>query len=121
MFINKAKLMGQEWQEIASEYSEKFSDDSTSNMIVFLEWFPVEEIIDPILVGKIAPECWEVFKDITQRCLKYEPDERPTMGEVEVLLEYALSLQEEADIRKIDGGGYTLLSTTYMIGSQSFV
>ncbi|KAL5167446.1 Receptor-like protein kinase FERONIA [Glycine soja] len=60
---------------------------------------PVEENIDPNLKGKIAPECWEVFMDITERCLKFDPNERPAMGEVEVQLELALSLQEEADIR----------------------
>ncbi|KAK7340676.1 hypothetical protein VNO77_21386 [Canavalia gladiata] len=72
---------------------------------------PVEEIIDSNIKGKIAPECWEVFTDITQRCLKDEPDERPTMGEVEVQLEHALSLQEQADMRNTNAA-YTLFSTT---------
>ncbi|KAG5137626.1 hypothetical protein JHK82_022357 [Glycine max] len=45
---------------------------------------PVEENIDPNLKGKIAPECWEVVMDITERCLKFDPNERPIMGEVEV-------------------------------------
>ncbi|KAK7345669.1 hypothetical protein VNO77_16277 [Canavalia gladiata] len=39
------------------------------------------------------------FIDIIQICLNCEPDERPTMGEVEVTLEHALLLQELADIR----------------------
>ncbi|RZB53887.1 Receptor-like protein kinase ANXUR2 isoform C [Glycine soja] len=72
---------------------------------------PVEENIDPNLKGKIAPECWEVFIDITERCLKFDPDERPAMGEVEVQLELALSLQEEADMRN-SCDDYTLLSMT---------
>ncbi|KAK7340679.1 hypothetical protein VNO77_21389 [Canavalia gladiata] len=72
---------------------------------------PVEEIIDSNIKGKIAPECWEVFMDVTQRCLNHEPDERPTMGEVEVQLEHALSLQEQADIKK-DSGDFILSSTT---------
>ncbi|XP_027349242.1 receptor-like protein kinase ANXUR2 [Abrus precatorius] len=72
---------------------------------------PVEENIDATIEGEIAPECWEVFIDITQRCLQFEPDERPTMGEVEVQLELALSLQEQADIRNTNGD-YTLFSTT---------
>ncbi|KAL2570834.1 hypothetical protein AAZV13_18G214200 [Glycine max] len=72
---------------------------------------PVEEKIDPNIKGKIAPECWQVFIDITHRCLKYEPDKRPTMGEVEVELEHALWLQEQADITNTNGD-YTLFSTT---------
>ncbi|KHN37936.1 Receptor-like protein kinase ANXUR2 [Glycine soja] len=72
---------------------------------------PVEENIDSNIKGKIAPECWQVFTDIMVRCLEYEPDERPAMGEVEVELEHALSLQEQADITNTDGD-YTLLSKT---------
>nr|XP_029147740.1 putative receptor-like protein kinase At5g39000 [Arachis hypogaea] len=82
-----------------------------ANMLAFMQRFPIEEIIDPTLGGKIAPECWEVFMDVTKRCLMHEPDERPTMGEVEVLLEYALLLQAQADIKK-NNGCYSLSSTT---------
>ncbi|KAL2336637.1 hypothetical protein Fmac_011083 [Flemingia macrophylla] len=71
----------------------------------------VEENIDENIKGKIAPQCWQVFIDITRRCIKIEPDERPTMGEVEVELEHALSLQEQADISNTDGH-YILLSET---------
>ncbi|KAJ1382344.1 Serine-threonine/tyrosine-protein kinase, catalytic domain [Sesbania bispinosa] len=60
----------------------------------------VEKIVDPSLVGKIAPECWEVFIEIVQRCLVSPGIERPTMGEVEVVLENALQLQERADAVK---------------------
>jgi len=74
---------------------------------------PVEEKIDPIIKGKIAPDCWEVFVDIMVNCLKYEPDERPTMGEVEVQLEYALSMQEQANITN-SNCEYTLLSKTFI-------
>ncbi|KAG5096038.1 hypothetical protein JHK84_051626 [Glycine max] len=59
---------------------------------------PLEEKIDGIIEGSIAPECWQVFIDIIRKCVKYEAHERPTMGEVEVELEHALSLQEQADI-----------------------
>ncbi|KAL9297294.1 hypothetical protein ACSQ67_023190 [Phaseolus vulgaris] len=47
----------------------------------------VEENIDMNIKGKIVPECWKVFIDILQRCVDYEAEERPTMGEVEVQLE----------------------------------
>ncbi|XP_057756565.1 putative receptor-like protein kinase At5g39000 [Arachis stenosperma] len=72
----------------------------------------LEETMDPILKGKIAPECWQVFTSVIQRCLQHEADERPTMGEVEILLENALSLQEQADITNTNAAHYTLLSTT---------
>ncbi|RDX74934.1 Receptor-like protein kinase ANXUR2, partial [Mucuna pruriens] len=72
---------------------------------------PVEEYIDPNIKGKIAPECWEIYIDIIIRCVKDEPDERPTMGEVEVELEHALCLQEQADITNTNTH-YILLSKT---------
>ncbi|XP_057447972.1 putative receptor-like protein kinase At5g39000 [Lotus japonicus] len=55
------------------------------------------EDIDPALAGNIAPVCYEVYIDIIRRCLKLEANERPTMGEVEMLLEHALTLQQEAE------------------------
>ncbi|WVZ06175.1 hypothetical protein V8G54_019521 [Vigna mungo] len=72
---------------------------------------PVEEKVDPNIKGKIAPECWQIFINITQRCVKYEADERPTMGEVQVQLKHALLLQEQADITNIHGD-YILMSKT---------
>ncbi|KAL2329799.1 hypothetical protein Fmac_017380 [Flemingia macrophylla] len=75
-----------------------------------------EENIDPNIKGKISPECWQVFADIMLRCLELKPDERPTMGEVEVQLEHALALQEQTDITNIHGE-YTLLSKTILPGA----
>ncbi|QHO10148.1 receptor-like protein kinase ANXUR2 [Arachis hypogaea] len=63
----------------------------------FLERISVGEIIDPVLLGKIAPECLGVFIDITKRCLSKDANERPDMGEVQVELEQALALQEDED------------------------
>ncbi|RDY00953.1 hypothetical protein CR513_15801, partial [Mucuna pruriens] len=40
---------------------------------------PVEEKIDFSIKGNISPECWQVFIDISVRCLNLEP----TMSEVE--------------------------------------
>ncbi|PNY00733.1 receptor-like protein kinase FERONIA-like protein [Trifolium pratense] len=73
------------------------------NPTIFLERFPADEIIDPILMRLIAPKCLVVFMDIMKRCLNIEPNERPTMGEVEVELEHALALQQEADDGKSNG------------------
>ncbi|XP_061365906.1 probable receptor-like protein kinase At5g38990 [Gastrolobium bilobum] len=76
-----------------------------------MQGLTVEQIIDPTIAGKIAPDCWEVFIDIIDRCLKHEPSERPAMGEVEVELEHALSLQQEADANNTSGE-YSFLSTS---------
>ncbi|KAF7820493.1 receptor-like protein kinase ANXUR1 [Senna tora] len=56
-----------------------------------------ERIIDPNLVGKIGAECWKVYIDIAEPCLNEDENERPAMGEVEVELERALELQEQAE------------------------
>jgi len=81
---------------------------------------PVEERIEPIIKGKIAPDCWQLFVDMMVTCLKYEPDERPTIGEVEVQLEHALSMQEQADITN-SNSEYTLLSKTIIsLGVKQF-
>ena len=55
------------------------------------------EIIDQRLEGEIAEECWRLYMDIIESCLKRDPNERPDMGDVEVQLESLLQLQEEAD------------------------
>lgn len=45
----------------------------------------------------IAPDCLEKYLEIARSCVKHNPNERPDMGEVEVTLELALELQEEAN------------------------
>nr|POF01517.1 receptor-like protein kinase feronia [Quercus suber] len=56
-----------------------------------------DQIIDPHLTGKIAPECLNIYVDIATSCLQIEGKDRPTIVEVEVGLEHALELQESAD------------------------
>ncbi|XVF71277.1 hypothetical protein PTKIN_Ptkin12aG0024100 [Pterospermum kingtungense] len=57
----------------------------------------IYNIIDPYLKGRIAPESLEIFVDIAYSCTHPEGNTRPDMGEVEMMLEHALELQEEAD------------------------
>jgi serine/threonine protein kinase len=87
---------------IMLEDTDMFSNQSF-NPANFLERFPANEIIDPILMRLIVPKCLVVFMDIMKRCLNIEPNERPTMGEIEVELEHALALQQEADDGKSNG------------------
>ena len=49
------------------------------------------------LKGKIAPECFKTYVDIATSCVLINGMERPYIGEVEVVLEHALQLQESAD------------------------
>ena len=57
----------------------------------------LNEIIDPYLMGKIDPECFKIYVDIAISCVRNKGEARPTMGEVELILEHALELQQSAD------------------------
>ncbi|GKV51055.1 hypothetical protein SLEP1_g57731 [Rubroshorea leprosula] len=58
----------------------------------------VHDMIDSFLKGKIAPACLIEYVEIALNCVHLNPNERPSMGEVEVTLELALKLQEKADL-----------------------
>nr|XP_023922753.1 receptor-like protein kinase FERONIA [Quercus suber] len=64
----------------------------------------INQIIDPYLIGRVAPECFKIYVNIVTSCLREDDMERPSIGEVEVGLEHALELQECADaaMRKDD-------------------
>ena len=57
----------------------------------------INEIIDPYLLGKIAPECLKIYVDTAISCVGNKGEARPAMGEVELILEHALELQQSAD------------------------
>ncbi|XP_050287929.1 receptor-like protein kinase FERONIA [Quercus robur] len=63
----------------------------------------ISEIIDPYLMGKIAPLCFKIYFGIASSCVRMEGKDRPAMGEVEVGLERALQLQENADAAREEG------------------
>ncbi|KAF3952654.1 hypothetical protein CMV_021813 [Castanea mollissima] len=63
----------------------------------------INKIIDPYLMGKIAPECFKIYVGIASSCVRGEGKDRPAMGEVEVGLEHALQLQESADAAREEG------------------
>ncbi|KAA8547899.1 hypothetical protein F0562_004328 [Nyssa sinensis] len=64
----------------------------------------LDQIIDPFLLGRIAPECLRKFVEIAQNCLLDQGIERPSMGDVVGSLEFALQLQEAAEAAKQDIG-----------------
>ncbi len=57
----------------------------------------INQIIDPYLMGKTDPECFKIYMGIATSCLLREGTECPTIGEVELALEYALQLQDSVD------------------------
>ncbi|XP_042947287.1 receptor-like protein kinase FERONIA [Carya illinoinensis] len=57
----------------------------------------IGEIIDPNLMGKIAPKCFKVYVEIAMACVQDQRIQWPKMVDVIDKLELALELQEKAD------------------------
>ena len=79
----------------------------------------INEIIDPYLMGKIAPECFMVYVDIATSCVRNRGERRPTMGEVQVCLEHALELQDRADAATATAGDCNYCVDEYTCNASS--
>ncbi|KAL7251124.1 hypothetical protein ACSBR1_013036 [Camellia fascicularis] len=54
----------------------------------------IDQVIDPYLIGKIAPECFKEFVKIALSCILFQVIQRPSMDDVVTSLQLALQLQE---------------------------
>ena len=57
----------------------------------------LDQVVDPYLKGKIAPECLKKYGEIAVICLLDNGAERPSMKEVVFGLEFALQLQKQEE------------------------
>ncbi|KAI9185502.1 hypothetical protein LWI28_007956 [Acer negundo] len=79
----------------------------------------LDQIVDPVLKGKIAPQCLKKFCDVAMNCLDDEGIKRPSMSDVVWGLEFALQLQQEYD--KLSGGAGNGICVPHLDDDQTLI
>ncbi|KAI8010692.1 Receptor-like protein kinase FERONIA [Camellia lanceoleosa] len=59
----------------------------------------IDQVIDPYLIGKIAPECFKEFVKIALSCILCQVIQRPSMDDVVTSIQLALQLQQTRETR----------------------
>ena len=72
----------------------------------------LDQIVDPVLKGKIAPQCLKKFSEVVMSCLDDEGIKRPSMSDVVWGLEFALQLQQDYD--KLGGGAANEICVSHL-------
>jgi hypothetical protein len=85
----------------------------------------IGRIIDPNLKDKIAPQCFKVYVEVIESCVRDQAIQLPTMNDVMEKLIFALELQENADVakEKIKPGGehsYPEIGSFRLVDTTSF-
>ncbi|KAF7151060.1 hypothetical protein RHSIM_Rhsim02G0065900 [Rhododendron simsii] len=78
-----------------------FNPSRNGDEVSLVEWFciciergTIDEVIDPYLIGKIAPACFMYYVNIALSCVVEEGIQRPSMNDVLLRLQISLQLQE---------------------------
>ena len=79
----------EEEQQILASWARKCIERGTIN-----------QIIDRCLEGKISPECFKLYVEVAENCVRDKGIQRPNMNFVLEKLELALELQENVDAPK---------------------
>ncbi|XP_054823192.1 receptor-like protein kinase FERONIA [Prosopis cineraria] len=75
-----------------------------------VEWFrrcvdenQIYDTVDPFLRESVTPECLKVYTKIALKCLDNNGNERPSMGDVMLGLEYLIEMLNKAEKTKLGG------------------
>ncbi|KAF7151514.1 hypothetical protein RHSIM_Rhsim02G0066200 [Rhododendron simsii] len=108
--------------------------DQNTDEVLLLDWFrfcieigTIDEVIDPYLIGKVAPECLRHYVNIALSCLVSPGIRRPSMNDVLHGLESSLQMQEawENSVQMADVpqtyNGLISAESEFTIGGQSYL
>jgi hypothetical protein len=89
----------------------------------YIEGGTIGKIIDSYLKGKIAPDCFKVYVEVRESCVRDQVNQQSTMNDVMEKLKFALQRQENTDAMKEkispDGGhSYTEVLSFNVAGTD---